>query len=85
MTERMDRALIVTDDEPLIGIPFGVNGHEVVRYFTSEEAADAAVREAQPPVSRAVAGVWADLDADEVLDALDRLRHSSVPTPPMEL
>jgi len=29
-------------------------------------------------------GTWGDLDADEVLDALDRIRHSNPPTSPMD-
>ena len=33
----------------------------------------------------AVAAAWSDLDPDEVLDALDRIRHSSPPTPPIDL
>lgn len=37
------------------------------------------------PQPKSFAGAWAHLpDADEMIDALDRLRHESVPTPPME-
>ena len=33
----------------------------------------------------ALAGAWGDLDWNEVEAELDRIRHSSKPTPPLEL
>jgi hypothetical protein len=33
----------------------------------------------------ALAGSWSDLDWNEMLASLDRIRHSSKPTPPLEL
>jgi hypothetical protein len=30
-------------------------------------------------------GAWSDMDFDETLDALDRIRHESKPTPPIDL
>jgi hypothetical protein len=35
--------------------------------------------------ARALAGVWADLDWGDVVDQLDRIRHESEPTPPIEV
>jgi hypothetical protein len=32
-----------------------------------------------------VIGAWEDLDWDEMVASLDRIRHESVPTPPIEL
>jgi len=32
-----------------------------------------------------VAGAWSHLDWDEMVEALDRIRHDSKPTPPIEL
>ena len=68
---------------PLIGLIFEENGHEVVRYFTEEAQAD----QASPGVEEALglAGAWSDLDFDETLNALDRIRHESTPTPPIKL
>jgi hypothetical protein len=40
------------------------------------------------PVTRdalGVIGAWEDLDWDEMVASLDRIRHESVPTPPIEL
>jgi hypothetical protein len=70
---------------PLIGIIFEENGHEVVRYFTEEKAADAAVSDKATQDALAVIGAWHDLDWDDTVVALDRIRHESKPTPPIKL
>ena len=68
----------------LIAVPDTEDGKEVTRYFVSEEAADAAfpgrIRETSD-----LAGIWSDLDWDAMEEALDRIRHESVPTPPIDL
>jgi hypothetical protein len=33
----------------------------------------------------ALAGSWKDLDSDDMLEQLDRIRHASKPTPPLAL
>ena len=73
--------------QPLIGIPVDDGTEEVVRYFTSEEEADEALSRDQSNVQLALSaiGSWSDLDFDEMLDALDRIRHQSKPTPPIDL
>ncbi len=88
MQRREPRAGSVLDarpDQPLIGVVVQQDGQEVVRYFADETAAGNVV----PPdaVERALAavGTWADLDFDEPLDALERIRHQSTPSPPIDL
>jgi hypothetical protein len=67
----------------LIGIVLVEDGEEVVRYFTEETEADAAV--AQVVAGRhSLAGAWADLDWDDAVATLDRIRHDSAPTPPID-
>jgi hypothetical protein len=78
-------SLLVQDNQPLIGIPFEENGHEGVRYFTDEKAADAAVSDSTTQAALSVIGAWRDMDWEEMVDALDRIRHESTPTPPIEL
>ena len=41
----------------------------------------------QTNVQRALSaiGAWSHLDFDEMLDELDRIRHESKPTPPIDL
>ena len=82
---QQEQNLLVQTNHPLIGIPFEENGQEAVRYFTKEEEADGAVsvKEIQDAIS--LAGVWSGLDWDEMVEALDRIRHESKPTPPIEL
>ena len=71
-------------DQPLIAVPGRENGRDVVRYFASEADADAALSDGAVQDALSLAGAWSDLDWDETIDALDRLRHESVPTPPID-
>jgi hypothetical protein len=80
---RQQQGLLVQSNQPLIGIPFEEKGHEVVRYFTKEEEADSAVADQEDALS--LAGAWRELDWDEMVEALDRIRHESNPTPPIGL
>ena len=74
--------LVVSGERPLIGV---MENDETVRYFTDENEAEAS--ESTPSVKRALSllGVWADLDWTEAEAALDRIRHSSPPSPPLDL
>jgi hypothetical protein len=87
MAEQIEQAPLLSSDfgQPLIGIPFSENGHEVIRYFTDEAAADAAVREQAIQRAVSLAGSWSDLEWVEMEAALDRIRHESPPTPPITL
>jgi len=85
MNERQRPHLIVRDDQPLIGIILPENGQEVTCYFADEAAADAATAQADIRAALAAIGSASDLDFDEMLDELDRIRHESKPTPPIDL
>ena len=74
-----------TQHQPLIGIPFEENGKEVIRYFSEESQAEHAVSNDATEKALQLAGAWSDLDFDEMLDALDHIRHDSKPTPPIDL
>jgi len=78
-------SLLVQGNQPLIGIPCEEQGHEVVRYFTDEKAADAALTHHTTQAALSVIGAWSDLDWEEMVTALERMRHESTPTPPIEL
>jgi hypothetical protein len=77
--------LLVQGNQPLIGIPFEEQGQEVVRYFAGEEEADQAVADQDVQDALSLAGAWSHLDWDDMVDALDRIRHESTPTPPIKL
>ena len=76
------RSLVVEDDQPLIGVFERQNGRDVVRYFADEESADETIPQSATQAALAVIGAWDDLDWDETIAALDRIRHESKPTPP---
>jgi hypothetical protein len=87
MAEQIEQTAPLSSDfgQPLIGIPFAENGHEVIRYFIDEAAADAAVREQAIQQAITLAGSWHDLNWNEMEVALERIRHESRPTPPISL
>jgi hypothetical protein len=60
--------------EPLYLLPIDEEGKEW-RSFWSEEEVDAAITDDVIREARAMAGAWSDLDADEILRGLDRLRQ----------
>jgi hypothetical protein len=70
---------------PLIGIIAQEQGKEVVRYFTDEKAADAAVSQRTTQDALAVIGAWGDLDWEKTVAALAQIRHESKLTPPIKL
>ncbi len=78
------RSLVARRDQPLIGILREDNGREFVEY-TVEDNADESSTSQVLQAALAVVGAWSDLDWDEMEAALDRIRHESVPTPPIEL
>lgn len=70
-------------DQPLIAIPVIEDGEEVTYYFVDEHAAGEF--QAQRGLdARSLAGAWSDLDWEETVEALDRIRHESKPTPPID-
>ena len=78
------QSLVVESDQSLIAIPLVEDGREVVHYFVEVETAD---RTDLPDTVRdalSLAGAWSDLDWEETVEALDRIRHESRPTPPIE-
>ena len=82
---RQQQGLLVQSNQPLIGIPFEEKGREVVRYFTTEEEAGSAMLDQEIQDAISLAGTWSDLDWDEMVEAFDRIRHESKPTPPIAL
>jgi hypothetical protein len=82
---RPEQGLLADEDEPLIALVFEENGREVVRYFTSDEEADAAVGPDSIQAALDLAGAWSDLDWDEMVEGLDRIRHESPPSPPISI
>ena len=85
MERAEQHSLLVRGDRPLIGVLVEDGEPPSVCYFTDEEAAEAAT--ASDSVQRALSllGAWSDLDWEEALDELDRIRHTTQPTAPIDL
>jgi hypothetical protein len=78
-------AFTVRADQPLIGLIDQQNGAEVVHYFADEAEADEALGQSGAQEALRLLGAWSHLDSDDALDELDRIRHESRPTPPIDL
>jgi hypothetical protein len=72
-------------NEPLIALVVEENGQEVVRYFADDAAADAAAPADSIQAACDLAGAWRDLDWEEMVEALDRIRHQTPPSAPLSL
>ena len=79
------RGFEVGQDQPLIGIPVRTKGRELVHYFTDEQEAEDAAPPASVQRALSLLGAWRDIDSQDAMDELDRIRHESRPTPPIEL
>ena len=73
--------LRATRQQPLVVVPLG---DDEVQYFTSDEEADAAMNYDSVQQALDLAGAWSHLNGDEMLAALERMRHESPPTPPID-
>ena len=71
-------------DQPLIGVFRQRNGQDLVEYSTEEAEVDASGSADAVQAALGAIGAWSDLDFDGMLDALDRIRHQSTPTPPID-
>lgn len=78
-------SLAIQPDQPLIGLPIpDESGTETFRFFADEATAESAAQPYRTTSAADLAGVWSDLDWDEMEQELDRIRHDSVPTPPID-
>jgi len=77
------RSLLVRNDQPLIGVIVQEGSRQMVRYFAEEDALDTGETGQSVEEALSLAGAWSDLDWDEAVAELDRIRHQSQPTPPI--
>ena len=84
--QRADRVpiLSVRHDQALVGVPASENGQEVTHYFADDDADAQAPSDQTLQAALAAIGSWSDLDWEETVAALERIRHESEPTPPIE-
>ncbi len=58
---------------------------DMVRYFVDEQTDAPAQPSADAQAALAAIGAWSDLEWDALAEDLDRIRHASPPTPPVDL
>lgn len=75
----------VSINKPLIGIPSQEKGHMIVRYFSDEVQAEHSVSQELRQEVRNLAGAWSDLPSVHMEETLNRVRHESRPTPPINV
>ena len=78
------RRLVLRQDEALIALPETRDGEEVTIYYIDGEATTEVPVDDPIEDALALAGAWSHLDWDEMESALDRIRHESSPTPPID-
>lgn len=78
-------SLVARPGQSLVAIPDEVAGETVLRYFVDKQAArafaDERMAEGRP---LGWIGAWADLDWEEFAEEIERIRHESTPTPPID-
>lgn len=77
------QSLVIERDQPLIAIPLEEDGRDMVHYCVEEASTESATLPDTVRDALSLAGAWSDLDWDETVAALDRIRHESKPTPPI--
>ena len=77
--------ILSRDTEPLIGIFVEDDEPDSIRYFTSEQEAEAANSEDSAQSALELAGAWRDLEWESMQSELNRIRHESPPSPPISL
>ncbi|HET9015610.1 MAG TPA: hypothetical protein VFN57_08435 [Thermomicrobiaceae bacterium] len=77
--------LVVHEDEPLIGLLMEQDGQPVERYVTDEAIADTELGDEALRLAANAIGALADLDWEDAIEELERIRHASPPTPPISL
>jgi hypothetical protein len=71
-------SLAVSDGGPLIGL---VDEDGTVHYYCREEDVERALSASAKAGAPALAGVWSDLEWDEMQRQLDRIRHDALQSP----
>jgi hypothetical protein len=77
--------VVIPAGQEMIAIPDEIDGHAIVRYFASDEEADAAFGADSIAEAIALLGAWGDLDWEEAVKELDRIEQDRIPTPPIDM
>ena len=75
--------LTVREDQGLIGVVVVEDGQLATHFFTDAVETDEFPAGAGTRAALQAIEAWANLDWDEAVAELDRIRHQSTPTPPL--
>lgn len=70
-------SLVVARDQPVVAIPLIEDGREVVQSAVEADTGTPATLPDSVRDALSLAGAWGDLDWDDTVEALDRIRHPS--------
>ncbi len=73
---------VIEADPPVVAIPLVESDREIVRFVMEDPEMSPVPGSVQNALDRA--GTWSGLDWNETIETLDRIRHDSRPTPPIE-
>ena len=82
LREQQNNTLIVRENQMLYAIPADDLGDEIM-YVADEQQENGSAMAGYEGDRIKLAGVWSHLDADDMLETLDRWGHESPPTPPL--
>jgi hypothetical protein len=77
--------LTVREDQGLVGVVVTENGHLTTQFYADDAGTGGAAVDAGIQQALQAIGAWSDLDWDEAVEELDRIRHASKPSPPLDL
>ena len=67
--------LVVEHGQPVVAIPLIENGREVIHFAVETETTVGTTLPESVQDALSLAGAWSDLDWEETIEALDRIRH----------
>ena len=79
-SQRVEAVLTLHTDESLIGVVHSGGDEVVADLYACDDNADVVVDSETIQADLDLAGVWSDIDADEMLEELTRIRHSNPPS-----
>jgi len=72
---RAGSSLTAQRKQLVFAIPVDEDGREEMRYFTEEDDQGTSSHEEDIQEALSVIGAWSDLDWDQTIEELDRIRH----------
>lgn len=82
--ERVRHSIAAHSSEPLFGVFVEADSDEV-QYLVDDLETPVEQPSADAQAALSVIDAWSDMEWEALADSLDRIRHETPPTPPIEL